>query len=118
MLRVIPKSAILNYMITIITQLKWAWDFILYQSFFQSRQMGLLQCPDNGLGVTHHHSKNPDSDESEKMCSVARVWSWHVPVMPGNVKPRQLTAELIQELVVFNFSATRSRDDWNTWWLR
>ncbi|KAL8533464.1 hypothetical protein ACS0TY_009742 [Phlomoides rotata] len=69
MLRVMPKSAILNYIITIFTQLKWVCDFIVYQSFFQTRQMGLLQCPHNGLGVTHHHSKNPESDETVE-CAV------------------------------------------------
>ncbi|KAL8518352.1 hypothetical protein ACS0TY_009651 [Phlomoides rotata] len=145
MLRVMTKSAILNYIITVMTQLKWAWDFILYQSFFQTRQIGLLQCPDNGLEVTHHHSNNPDSDETEE-CAVClcridegdeirelrchylfhRVcfdrWLGYghgtCPLCRGNVMPPQFTAELIQELIVFNFSAARSRDDRDTWWLR
>ncbi|KAL8533488.1 hypothetical protein ACS0TY_009766 [Phlomoides rotata] len=110
-----------------------------------STNMGLLQCPHNGLGVTHHHSKNLESDETVE-CAVClcRIdegdemrelrcdhlfhkvcldrWLGYgqgtCPLCRGNVKPRQLTAELIQELVVFNFSATRSRDDRDTWWLR
>ncbi|KAL8533475.1 hypothetical protein ACS0TY_009753 [Phlomoides rotata] len=131
MLRVMTKSAILNYIITIITQLKWAWDFILYQSFFQTRQIGLLQCP--------------DSDETEECAAclcridegdeIRELRCHHLfhrvcfdrwlgyghgtcPLCRGNVMPPQFTAELIQELIVFNFSAARSRDDRDTWWLR
>ncbi|KAL8533465.1 hypothetical protein ACS0TY_009743 [Phlomoides rotata] len=142
MIIIMPKSKVLNYMIMIVTQLKWAWDFSLYRySFFQTPQMVLLQCHDNGLEVTHHHSKNPECDESEecavclcridegdemrelrchhlfhKVCLDRWLGYGHgtCPLCRGNVKP----AELIQELVVFNISATRSRDDRDTWWLR
>ncbi|KAL8518345.1 hypothetical protein ACS0TY_009644 [Phlomoides rotata] len=145
MIIIMPKSKVLNYMIMIITQLKWAWDFILYRSFFQTRQMVLLQCHDNGLEVTHHHSKNPECDESEecavclckidegdemrelrcdhlfhKVCLDRWLGYGHgtCPLCRGNVKPPQFTVALHQEMTVVNFPPARTRDDRETWWLR
>ncbi|CAI9779272.1 unnamed protein product [Fraxinus pennsylvanica] len=31
---VVPQSAILTNIVRVVTQLKWAWDYLLYQSFF------------------------------------------------------------------------------------
>lgn len=144
MFRVIPKSAILNHAILIITQLKWAWDFVLYQSFFQPRQTGLQQYADN-LTITRYTSnihlqesdecavclcKIDDGDEItelrcdhvfHKVCLDRWLGYGHVtcPLCRNNVKPPQFTAELRQELILINFAAVGSSNiDRETWWLR
>ncbi|KAL8533468.1 hypothetical protein ACS0TY_009746 [Phlomoides rotata] len=131
MLGVMTKSAILNYIITIFTLLRWAWDFILYKSFFQTRQIGLLQCPDSDeteeCAVCLCRIEEGDEIRElrchhlfHRVCFDRWLGYGHgtCPLCRGNVMPPQFTAELIQELIVFNFSAARSRDDRDTWWLR
>ncbi|CAH9117825.1 unnamed protein product [Cuscuta epithymum] len=36
-IKTFPSSTFLNYVVLIATQLKWAWDFLLLQSFCQAR---------------------------------------------------------------------------------
>nr|GLL34057.1 RING-H2 finger protein ATL67-like [Ipomoea trifida] len=36
-IKMFPGSAFLNYVVFVATQLKWAWDFLLLQSFCQAR---------------------------------------------------------------------------------
>ncbi|KAL0424815.1 UNVERIFIED_CONTAM: putative E3 ubiquitin-protein ligase XERICO [Sesamum radiatum] len=147
MLQIMPKSLVLNYMILIATQLKWAWDYILYQSFFQPRAGTMLHEYVDNLCVTHY-TKDANSEELAEECAVClcrieegdevrelrcghlfhRVCldRWigygHVtcPLCRNNLKPPPFTAELHHELVVINFyaAASRSRDDGCTWWLR
>ncbi|KAL2234939.1 RING-H2 finger protein ATL3-like [Sesamum indicum] len=147
MLQIMPKSLVLNYMILIATQLKWAWDYILYQSFFQPRAAGIMlhEHVDN-FRVTHY-TKDAKSEELEecavclcrieegdevrelrcghlfhRVCLDRWIGYGHVtcPLCRNNLKPPPFAAELHHELVVINFytAATRSRDDGCTWWLR
>ncbi|KAI3467166.1 hypothetical protein Pfo_023829 [Paulownia fortunei] len=143
MIQIMPKSAVLNYMILIITQLKWAWDYVLYQSFFQPRGIRLQEYVDS-LSITQYE-KNMGSEELaecavclcridegdevrelrcdhlfHKVCLDRWLGYGHVtcPLCRNNLKPPRFTEELHQELVVINFCAARSRDDRCTWWLR
>ncbi|KAH6797894.1 hypothetical protein C2S52_022448 [Perilla frutescens var. hirtella] len=147
MFRLIPKSTILNRVILIITQLKWAWDFIVYQAFFQPRETGLQEYSGNLVVTRYSRNIDADSEESEEECAVClcridggdeirelrcdhvfhRVCldRWleygHVtcPLCRNNVKPPRFTAELRHELILINFSAVGSgEDDRATWWLR
>ncbi|KAK6134051.1 hypothetical protein DH2020_032196 [Rehmannia glutinosa] len=143
MLQIMPKSAVLTYAIVIITQLKWAWDFIPYQSFFQPR---IQQYADN-LSISHYE-KDINSEELAEECAVCLcridegdevrelrchhlfhkvcLDRWlgygHVtcPLCRNNLKPPRFTAELHQEreLILVNFCGGRSRDERCTWWLR
>ncbi|KAH6798649.1 hypothetical protein C2S51_035133 [Perilla frutescens var. frutescens] len=147
MFRLIPKSTILNHVVLIITQLKWAWDFIVYQAFFQPRETGLQEYSGNLVVTRYSKNIDGDSEESEEECAVClcridggdeirelrcdhvfhRVCldRWlgygHVtcPLCRIYVKPPPFTAELRHELILINFSAVGSReDDRATWWLR
>ncbi|XP_057765663.1 RING-H2 finger protein ATL40-like [Salvia miltiorrhiza] len=133
----IPKSAMLNHTIMIMTQLKWAWDLILYQSFFQPR----VSVISDSLCV-RHYSMGMESEECavclcgiddgdqirelschhafHKVCLDRWLGYGHVtcPLCRNNVKPHHFTADLRRELLTFNFAAVESTDDHATWWLR
>ncbi|KAL3631294.1 hypothetical protein CASFOL_024278 [Castilleja foliolosa] len=141
MIQIMPKSALLSHLIVIITQLKWAWDFVLHQSFFQPREFKLLQDYADNLNITRYE-KNISSDESvecavclcridegdeirelrcdhlfHKVCLDRWLGCGHVtcPLCRNNLKPRRFAAE---ELIMFDFCAATSRDDRCKWWLR
>lgn len=144
--QIIPQSAVLIYMIAIITQLKWAWDFVLYESFFQPRGIMLQEYADRDLGIIIPYKMGTDSQElAECAVCLCRIdegddvrelrcdhlfhqvcldrWVVHghvtCPLCRNILKPPMFAAELHQEVIVFNFWDARSRhDDSSTWWLR
>ncbi|CAI9756123.1 unnamed protein product [Fraxinus pennsylvanica] len=138
-----PQSVVLNYIVLIVTQLTWAWDFLLYQSFFQPYGIVLPEYIDD-LDVKRY--ENSAENENTVECAVclcriddgdeirelscnhlfhrACLDRWlgygHVtcPLCRNNVKPPpQLAADSHQEAILINFYATRSMDHC-TWWLR
>ncbi|EYU28932.1 hypothetical protein ABFS82_12G083700 [Erythranthe guttata] len=145
MIQIIPKSAVLTYLVMFISQLNCAWDFILYQSFFQTRGIVLQEYGVN----TIKYNYNEYSEESSEECAVClcsidegddvgelrcdhlfhRVcldrWVGYghatCPLCRNNLKqPAELGH---QELILINFcaaaaAAVSSRDDRSTWWLR
>ncbi|PIN25927.1 hypothetical protein CDL12_01341 [Handroanthus impetiginosus] len=144
MLQIMPKSVLLNYLILIITQLKWVWDYILHQSFFQPREIRLPGYSDN-LGITHYKNNNnlgefvdcavclcriDEGDEVRELrcdhlfhrvCLDRWLGFGHVtcPLCRNNLKSQRFTEELHQELILIDFcSASRSGGDRCTWWLR
>ncbi|KAL2546553.1 E3 ubiquitin-protein ligase [Forsythia ovata] len=136
------QSAVLKYIVLIATQLKWAWDYLLYQSFFQPYGIVLPEYVDD-LSVTCYQNsvetgntvecavclcKIDDGDEIRELscnhlfhrvCLDRWLGYGHVtcPLCRNNVKPPRLTVDCHQEVISINFCATRSRDHC-AWWLR
>ena len=127
----IPKAAMLNHTSAMMTQLKWAWEFILYQSFFQPR-VAEYYCED-GSGSSEECAvclcRIQGGDEItelrcqhafHKVCLDRWLGYGHVtcPLCRDNVNPRKFAPDLRHELLQFNFAAVDSTDDRATWWLR
>ncbi|KAL9149036.1 hypothetical protein ABFS82_12G083800 [Erythranthe guttata] len=141
MLQMVPQSAVLNYVVWITAQLKWAWDYLLHQSF-NPNGVGLPEYTDDDLIVTIHESEDSESDECavclcrieegdevrelrcEHLFHRACLDRWlgygHMtcPLCRNNLRlPPLEAAELHHELVVIDFGATRYSDRC-VWWLR
>ncbi|KAL2542746.1 RING-type domain-containing protein [Abeliophyllum distichum] len=141
----LQQSVVLNYIFLIASQLKWAWDYILLQSFFQTRGIELPDYVDDRIGMRYENKNNAECEDSSVECTVClcridegdevrelrcqhlyhRVCldRWHriCPLCRNNLKPLQMAADLHQakaEVILINFCATRSRDDRCNWWLR
>ncbi|CAI9768060.1 unnamed protein product [Fraxinus pennsylvanica] len=142
------KSVVLKYIVLISSQLKWAWDVLLHQSFFQPRGVELPDYVDDLTVMSYENNNNAEGGDSSAECAVClcriddgdevrelrchhlyhRVcldrWVGYghrtCPLCRNNLKPRQLAADLhLQaEVIKINFCATRSREDRCTWWLR
>ncbi|CAA2967162.1 E3 ubiquitin- ligase RHA2B-like [Olea europaea subsp. europaea] len=133
------QSGVLNYIILIVTQLKWAWDYLLYQSF---RPHGII-LPEyvDDLSITRYENNGistvecavclcriDDGDEIRELscnhlfhrvCLDRWLGCGHVtcPLCRNNVKPPRLAVDSHQEVILIDFCAARSRDRC-TWWLR
>ncbi|KAG8366457.1 hypothetical protein BUALT_Bualt17G0082000 [Buddleja alternifolia] len=134
---------ILNYMISIVTNLKWACNYLLHQSFFQCPYEIILPEYADDFNVACY--KDIANLEESAECAVClckidgddevrelrcdhlfhRVcldrWLGYghmtCPVCRNNLKLPPVAAELHQELIVINCWATRCNDR-DTWWLR
>ncbi|KAL2519179.1 RING/U-box superfamily protein [Abeliophyllum distichum] len=135
-----PQSVVLNHILLIATQLKWAWDYLLYQSFFQPYGIVLPEYVDD-LSVTCYQNsaengntvecavclcKIDDGDEIRELscnhlfhrvCLDRWLGYGHVtcPLCRNNLKPSRLAADSHQEVIAINFCATRSRDRCTLW---
>ncbi|CAA0828819.1 Putative RING-H2 finger protein ATL49 [Striga hermonthica] len=137
--QIMPRSALLSHLILIITQFKWAWDFILFQSFFQPRG------PDQFLreyADMSTYEKGGDLEESEEcavcLCRIGQGddvrelrcqhlfhavcldrWLGYghatCPLCRRNLRQ---PCHLHHELIVIDICAASSRDDRHVWWLR
>ncbi|CAI9768065.1 unnamed protein product [Fraxinus pennsylvanica] len=144
----LPRSVVLTYIYQIVCKVKWAWDCLLIQSFFQPRR--IFELPDyvDDLSVTCYENNNHERWDSSMECAgclcrinegdeVIELRCSHLyhrvciertigyghrtcPLCRNDIQPPQLAAELhLQaEVILINFCATRSRDDLCTWWLR
>lgn len=134
------QSGILSYIVLIVTQLKWAWDYLLYHSFFQPRGIVLTEYADD-LSVKRYQSNNENEstvecavclcriDEGDEIRELSCNHLFHrvcldrwlgcgqmtCPLCRSNVKPPGLAVDGHQEVILINFDAARSRD---RWWLR
>ncbi|KAL7132570.1 hypothetical protein ABFS83_12G083600 [Erythranthe nasuta] len=142
MIQIIPKSAVLTYLVKFISQMNCAWDFILYQSFFQTRGIVLQEYGVNTIKYNYKEYSEESSEECavclcmidegddvrelrcehlfHRFCLDRWVGYGHAtcPLCRNHLKQ---PAELgYQELIMINFSAAAvsSRDDRSTWWLR
>ncbi|KAI3467167.1 hypothetical protein Pfo_023830 [Paulownia fortunei] len=141
MLQMVPQSVVLNYVILIATQLKWVWDYILYQSLFQHHNGLHLPSYMDDLCTRQFVNSEESVECAVCLCGIDEgdevrelkchhifhkscVDRWlgygHItcPLCRSNVKPPRFAAELHQELIAVNFCGVRSRDDRCTWWLR
>ncbi|KAL2559096.1 putative E3 ubiquitin-protein ligase [Forsythia ovata] len=129
----LPRSAVLKYIVLIASHLKWAWDCLLLQSFFQPR--GVLEfleyVDDLNVECAVCLCRIDEGDEvTELRCNhlYHRVclerWLGYghrtCPLCRNNLKPPQLAENLhLQaDVILINYCATRSRDNRCTWWLR
>ncbi|KAL0446950.1 UNVERIFIED_CONTAM: putative E3 ubiquitin-protein ligase XERICO [Sesamum latifolium] len=144
MLRIVAQSALLNYVVLIATQLKWAWDYLLHQSFFQQHAIRLPEYVDE-LSIREFESKNPGDDhviecavclckidEGDEVRELRCGHFFHrvcldrwmgcgqgtCPLCRSNLKPPKFAAELHRELIVIDFCTVRSGGERCVWWLR
>ncbi|KAI3452960.1 hypothetical protein Pfo_009623 [Paulownia fortunei] len=135
-------TIILKKILLIISNMKWAFDFLLHQSFFQSSCscLDVLQTVDSH-SVRRNSEVSADSNECavclcriedgveirELKCShvfhcvCLDRWvgygHWTCPLCRNHLKLPRVDAELHQEALVFNFCDVRSRNN-DQWWLR
>ncbi|KAL2559101.1 E3 ubiquitin-protein ligase [Forsythia ovata] len=64
------KLVVLKYIILIASQLKWALDFLLHQSFFQPRGIELSNYVDDLTVMRYENNNNDASDDSSVECAV------------------------------------------------
>ncbi|CAA3015733.1 RING-H2 finger protein ATL13-like [Olea europaea var. sylvestris] len=142
---IVPQSVVLTFIVLVVTQVKWAWDYLLYQSFFHPYSYG-IKLPEyfDDHTVTHYQN-NADQAEYSIECAVClcrfeegdeirelrcdhlfhRVcldrWLGYgrvtCPICRNNLRLAPSVEELHQEIIIINFSATTSRDRC-AWWLR
>ncbi|KAK4423632.1 E3 ubiquitin-protein ligase RHA2A [Sesamum alatum] len=142
MLRIVPRSTLLNYVVLMATQLKWALDYLLYQSFFQ-HAIRLPEYVDDELCIREFESKNPGDviecvvclcriDEGDEVRELRCGHLFHrvcldrwigsgrgtCPLCRSNLKPPKFAADLHRELIVIDFCTVESGGDRCTWWLR
>ncbi|KAL3824043.1 hypothetical protein ACJIZ3_020072 [Penstemon smallii] len=144
MIQLVPNSIVLNYIILIATQIKWACDYLLQHSCFP-HQLGFGLNNYHNHSIASHFKKTTDFEEStecvvclcrideedeiqelrchhlfHEVCLNRWLGYGHVtcPLCRNHVTPPRLMAELQQELVVIDFCAARSSDDRSMWWLR
>ncbi|KAG8366526.1 hypothetical protein BUALT_Bualt17G0089100 [Buddleja alternifolia] len=131
-------------MIAIVSNLKWAWDYLLRQSFFQYPYGIVLPEYVDDFNVACYKDIADDLGEDAEcavcLCKIAgddevrELRCGHIfhrvcldrwlgyghmtcPVCRNNLKLPPVAAELHQELIVINCWATRCNDR-DTWWLR
>ncbi|CAI9756122.1 unnamed protein product [Fraxinus pennsylvanica] len=136
------QSGVLNYIVLIVSLLKWAWDYLLYQSFFQPHGILLTEYVDD-LSITRYQSNNENEstvecavclcriDEGDEIRELSCNHLFHrvcldrwlgcghmtCPLCRNNVKQPRLAVDSHHEVILINFDAARSRDHC-TWWLR
>ncbi|KAL2492573.1 brassinosteroid-responsive RING-H2 [Abeliophyllum distichum] len=64
------KLVILKYIVLIASQLKWALDFLLHQSFFQPRGIELSEYVDDLSVMRYENNNNDVSEDSTVECAV------------------------------------------------
>ncbi|GER31911.1 RING/U-box superfamily protein, partial [Striga asiatica] len=136
--QIIPRSALLSHLILIITQLNWAWDFILFQSFFQPRGPEFLK--EYADMTTYEKGGDPEESEECAVClcrieqgdDVRELRCQHFfhavcldrwlgyghatcPLCRNNLWQPRLAADLHHELIVIDICAASSRDDRHVW---
>ncbi|XP_022862154.1 E3 ubiquitin-protein ligase RHA2B-like [Olea europaea var. sylvestris] len=145
MIQIVPQSVVLTYIVFIATQLKWAWDYLLYQSFFvQPAGIKLPEYVDD-LSVTCYENNEESRDSVECAVCLCKIeegdeirelrcdhlfhrvcldrWLGYghmtCPLCRNILKFAPLVEDLYhhQELILINFCATTSRDRC-AWWLR
>ncbi|KAK6157730.1 hypothetical protein DH2020_011978 [Rehmannia glutinosa] len=101
MLQIVPHSIVLNYVFLITVQLKWAWDYLLYQSFFHPNGVVLLPEHADDLNVMSYENES----ESEE-CSVVGIWPHDVSIVPeqppaarGGAPPGTGTVQLLRHQI-------------------
>ncbi|KAL2484739.1 putative E3 ubiquitin-protein ligase RHA2B [Abeliophyllum distichum] len=143
MILIAPRSVVLTYIVVVATQLKWAWDYLLYQSFQPYYGVRLPEYVDD-LSVTRYENNTECSGDSvecavclckieegdeirelrcdhifHRVCLDRWLGYGHMtcPLCRNNLMRHQFVEELHQELILINFCATTSRDR-DAWWLR
>ncbi|CAI9779273.1 unnamed protein product [Fraxinus pennsylvanica] len=144
MIQIVPLSVFFTYIVLIATQLKWAWNYLLCQSF--SIQPARIKLPEyvDGISVTHYENRTESGDSVECAVCLCKIQEedeirelrchhlfhrvcldrWlsygHMtcPLCRNNLKLPPFMDEFPQEMILINFCATTSRDDRCTWWLR
>ncbi|CAI9768062.1 unnamed protein product [Fraxinus pennsylvanica] len=136
------QSVVLNYIVLIASQLKWAMNYLLLQSFFLPCGIELKDYVDD-LAVTRYENNNNNNaecavclcriDEGDDVRELRCKHLYHrvcidrwlgyghktCPLCRNNLKPPQMAADLHQaEVILINFCAARSRDGRCNWWLR
>ncbi|KAL2510052.1 E3 ubiquitin-protein ligase [Forsythia ovata] len=139
-----PQPVVLTYIVVVATQLKWAWDYLLYQSF--SVKPAGIKIPGYGddLSVTCYENNTESGDSSvecavclckieegdeirelrcdhlfHKVCLDRWLSYGHTtcPLCRNNLKLPPFLEEFHHEVILLNFCATSSREPC-TWWLR
>ncbi|VFQ95350.1 unnamed protein product [Cuscuta campestris] len=144
----LPSSSFINYVIFIATQLKWAWDFLLLQSFCQAGRRPPCVFEASAVGPAVRRFEGGSAVECAVcLCPVERgeevreLRCEHVfhracldrwlgtgrmtcPLCRNHVKPPHAAAAALSglhhhEVIVFDvFGGGRSHRDRSTWWLR
>ncbi|CAI9779274.1 unnamed protein product [Fraxinus pennsylvanica] len=145
MIQIVPQSGLLTYIVLVVTQLKWAWDYLLYHSFFQPYNYGVkLSEYVDDLSVTHYENNTDQPGDSvecavclcrfeegdeirelrcdhlfHRVCLDRWIGYGHMtcPLCRNNLRLPPSMEELHQEIIIIDFSATTSRDRC-AWWLR
>ncbi|CAN4124713.1 unnamed protein product [Withania somnifera] len=140
-----PQSNLLNYIGFLFSQLKWAWDVVLIQSFFHSCSNYNFTTSEVASHDHDHHNNNElrvtrfehDNLESSPVeCAIclelncdhlfhrACLDRWMncgrmtCPLCRNHlIKPNTIYSELQQEVINLDFFSGRSRDRCE-WWLR
>ncbi|CAI9768061.1 unnamed protein product [Fraxinus pennsylvanica] len=134
------QSVVLNYIVLIASQLKWAMNYLLLQSFFQPCEIELPDYVDD-LTVRRYENNNNKAecedisvecavclcriDEGDEVRELRCNHLYHrvcidrwlgyghktCPLCRNNLKPPQMAADLHQaEVILINFCAARSRE--------
>lgn len=143
MLRMFPRSTILNYLVFIMTQLKWCWDHLIMKSFCQQvpyncnivtgmlPELGLRNF-DGGAEAVECRVCLCKVEEGEEIRELRCAHIFHracldrwlgtgrmtCPLCRNHVKAAAgfLLNDLHEELIVFDFFSNHR--DRCTWWLR
>ncbi|KAL0463667.1 UNVERIFIED_CONTAM: putative E3 ubiquitin-protein ligase XERICO [Sesamum latifolium] len=143
MIQIVPRSVVLNYVVSILVHLKWAWDYLLCQSFFQYPYGIMVPEYVDDFNVTCYRNVVESGESAECAVCLCKIdqddevrelrcdhffhrvcldrWLGYgnmtCPMCRNTLKLPPIAAELHQELVVINFHAAGygGRD---RWWLR
>ncbi|CAA3015735.1 E3 ubiquitin- ligase RHA2B-like [Olea europaea subsp. europaea] len=137
--QIVPQPAMLTYIVLVVTQLKWAWDYLLYQSFFvQSPGIRLPEYADD-LSVMCYDNNSNSGDSVECAVCLCKIevgdeirelrcdhlfhrvcldrWLGYGHMTCPLCRENLRLPPLHQELIAINFCTATSRDRC-TWWLR
>ncbi|KAI3467170.1 hypothetical protein Pfo_023833 [Paulownia fortunei] len=143
MIQIVPQSVLLNYIVLIAVHLKWAWDYLLCQSFFQHPYGIMLPDYVDDFNVTCYKNVADSSESAECAVCLCKIdeddevrelrcdhlfhracldrWLGYghmtCPVCRNKLKLPPIAAELHQELILINFCATNYGGR-ERWWLR
>lgn len=153
-LKMFPRSSVtisLNYVVFMVTQLKWAWEILLLQSFTHPYNISTIFSQndddhDHELEVMHYEpepgSSNSDSvecavclckiEEGEEVRELRCDHLFHrvcldrwlgtgrmtCPLCRNHLKQPPLSANLHQEVILFDFMEGTTSRDRCQWWLR
>ncbi|PIN25925.1 hypothetical protein CDL12_01339 [Handroanthus impetiginosus] len=143
MFQIILQSVVLNYIVFVVMHLKWAWDYLLCQAFFQHSQGTILPDYVDDFNVTCY--KNIADSEETAECAVClckideddevrelrcdhffhRVcldrWLGYghmtCPVCRNRLQLPPFAPEHHREVILIEFCAT-SYGDRERWWIR
>ncbi|CAA2965016.1 E3 ubiquitin- ligase RHA2B-like [Olea europaea subsp. europaea] len=136
----------MKYIILIASLLQWAWDYLLFQPFFQHRDNELPDHVDDLTITRYENNNNAECEDSSVECRVClcridegdevkQLRCYHrvcldrwvgygrrtCPLCRNNLIPPPLLANLHHaeaEVILINLCTTRPRDNHRTWWLR